>query len=707
MIGAADPEAIDVPLVTIDDSGLGVTVTSRAGVCLLAAAVGAEPGVRGEAHTLRFGLPPGARAYGWGERALPPDRRGRRMTSWNTDAVHYGRGTDPLYGSYSLLLVEDDGEFHGLFWNDPHRTELDLSGAEQAVLTSAGGSFDLFVIEGPGAADVLRRYGAITGVPPLWPRWCLRLHQSRWGYRTGARAREVVDIYRRRELRLGVLDLDIDHMREHRILTFDRERFSDAEMLVAEVHADGARVVTIVDPGVKNDPDWGLHQRGTKDDVWVRDAAGNPYVGPVWPGDCVFPDFTAAHARRWWAAEIESFVSRYDLDGIWCDMNEPTVFTEEHPGLTPHQVAAVERTMPDDVQHSLDGAEGDHRTAHNLYGLLMAHATYEGVSRGNRRRFVLSRSGSAGLQRSSFLWTGDNSATWDHLRLAVEMVVGLGLSGVPFTGVDVGGFEGEPTPELFTRFLQVGALLPMLRIHSAQDTRDREPWTFGPVWEPRIFAALRLRSALLPYLYTLAEESSRTLAPLVRPAWWLDPDDNRLHEANGQVLLGDSLLAVPALGDGVRSVDAALPPGEWIEPRTGLSHRGATVLAAPPERLPMLVAAGAAIPWRSGFMVGVGSVQVAVRGRRYADDGRSFAYREGVAASLEIEGSAAGDRVELDLALHGDHRFARRLSFELIGLVGDVHATADGEELSVEPTSRGVGILVPQHARSVVVERIG
>ncbi len=441
--------------------------------------------------------------------------------------------------------------------------------------------------------------------------------------------------------------------------------------------------------------------------MWVRSPEGEPYLGPVWPGQCVFPDFTSSRARTWWASEVESFVTRYDLDGIWCDMNEPAIFAappEQDPVGGGEPDAA---TMPDATRHHLDGAEGDHRTAHNLYGLLMAHATYDGVSHGNRRRFVLSRSGSAGLQRSSFLWTGDTTATWDHLRLAVEMVVGLGLSGIPFVGVDLGGFEGEPSPELFARFLQVGALLPMMRIHSASATRDREPWTFGPAWEPRILAALRLRSALLPYLYTLAEDATRTLAPLVRPSWWLDPADARLHDATGQFLLGPGLLAIPVLDEGGRSVDAVLPPGDWIEPRTGSRHRGTATLPAPPERLPLLLAAGAAVPWSWGFMLGVGGEEVPVHGERYADDGRSFAYRDGVRALLHVGGSASPDRVELELDLAGDQRFARRLSFELFGMAGEFRATADGETIATEPTSRGVGVLAPQHARRLVVERIG
>ena len=252
---------------------------------------------------------------------------------------------------------------------------LDLREA-RAVLRSDGGAFDLFLLAGPTPADVLRQYAALTGTPPLWPRWSLGLHQSRWGWPSSQRVREVVEGYRSRGLPLAAVHLDIDHMHGFRDWTWDPDCYADGPQLVDELRAQGVRVVTIIDPGVKLDPDWPPSTESLERRLVVRLPDGEPAKGDVWPGECRFPDFTLPACREWWAAQCRAWIASSGASGLWLDMNEPSLFDENGMNKLPGEIGD---TLPDEAQHDLDGVGGDHRSAHNLYGLLGARATAEGL----------------------------------------------------------------------------------------------------------------------------------------------------------------------------------------------------------------------------------------------------------------------------------------------------------------------------------------
>jgi alpha-glucosidase len=675
--GYADESGSGGLLVAGDDRVFQVR-RADGSVLLADARVQARAGHRGAAWELSLALAPGEGCFAWGEHALPLDRRGHALEEWNTDHVAYPVGGQPLYGTYPFLLGVRDGRAHGLLWSDPHRVRLDLTG-ERAVLRSDGGAFDLLVLEGPRPADVLHQHAAVTGLPPLWPRWALGLHQARWGWRTSARVREVVDGYRERGLPLSVIHLDIDHMRGFRSWTFDPERYGDGAELVAELQAQGVRVVTIVDPGLKVDHDWEPDREALARGLVVRMPDGEPFVGPVWPGPCHFPDFTLPACRTWWAGKIADWREHSGADGVWLDMNEPAVFRPKP--------AQIGDTLPDDALHDLDGTGGDHRSAHNAWGMLGAQATAEGLESTSRRPFALSRSGYTGIHRHAFSWTGDNVASWEHLRLALDMSCSFGLAGQPFVGADLGGFAGHPDAELYVRFLQAGVLLPMMRIHCAEGEPDREPWRFGEDVERIAGEVLGLRSALVPYLYALAEEASRTGAPLLRPPWWDEPGDARLRAAHGLYLLGDAILAAPALDQGARRVEAVLPAGRWREWDRPAVHAGGALLGAPLERLPLLVRCGSVLPTGPrGLRVDVDPAGGRLAGAWYEDDGETYAFREGAFRRVAARGHAAPRRLRLELGYEGGWSPGdERVEVELHGIEAPLgRVRVDGVEVAAE-----------------------
>ncbi len=551
----------------------------------------AWPSRRGEGWRQSAWLHPQAAVFGLGERAAGPDLRPGVYRLWNQDPNgHYGPGRDPLYMALPVAWVLQPAGAYLIFYNNPAAGEIRLDDGFH-VRFDHGALVSYFLFGEPG--HIARRFAELTGFPAMPPRWALGYHQSRWGYRTRQQAAAVLDGFRKHEMPLDALHLDIDYMDGYRVFTVNRRRFPDLQALAAKAHGQGAHLVTIVDAGVKRDPRWRVYREGRAAGAFCRLPEGEEVAAPVWPGWCVFPDFTDPEARAWWGAQLEALLGM-GVDGLWLDMNEPAAFVD-----------AGDPTLPLATRHALEGAGGDHRAAHNVYGLQMAHAAYDALRRlrPDRRPWLLSRSGWVGLQRYAWAWTGDTESTWETLRLTVATVLGMSLSGLPFVGPDVGGFAGAPDGELYLRWLQMAALLPFFRTHSALHTPPREPWAFGEPFTRLARQTLRFRRRLLPYLYTLAQEAHTRGKPLVRPLWWYDPADADLWRVNDAFLLGDALLVAPALRPSQEERFLRLPWGAWYdfwepaEPHYGPAE---VLLPTPLERIPLLVRAGALLPLDDG-----------------------------------------------------------------------------------------------------------
>lgn len=446
------------------------------------------------------------------------------------------------------------------------------------------------LVDGGHPARVLHAWASLTGAPAVPPAWALGHHHARWGFGSEQEVRRIVAGYQERGLPLDAVHLDIDHYDAHQVFTVDRERFPKLPVLAEELRRDGIRLVSIVDPAVKSEPGNAVYDSGLAEDAFVRDGSGRLVRGVTWPGESVYPDFTHARVREWWGGLYEERLAQ-GFAGFWHDMNEPTSFT-----------AFGESTLPRSARHSLEGRGGDHREAHNVYALGMARAAYEGLREldPQERPFLFSRSGWAGMQRYGGTWSGDVATGWPGLRASLSLVMGLGLCGVPYSGPDVGGFDGSPSPELYLRWFQLGAYLPLFRTHASLRAGRREPWEFGDDVLEHARVALVERRRLLPYFMTLALLARRTGAPYVRPLWWAAPEDRALRDCEDAFMLGDCLLVAPVLDHGADRRAVQLPRGRWYDTVTEEAYEGPAqvLLDAPLSRIPVLARAGAVVPVR-------------------------------------------------------------------------------------------------------------
>lgn len=582
-------------------------------------------------------LDEGERIAGLGEKTGALDRRGRRLTMWNSDvwAVAGGRfppDTDPLYLSVPFFASVRGETALGTYIDNTSRTVFDVgrSSPNELRVSVSAGDLSYWLLAGPTLPEVIARYTQVTGRPPMPPRWSLGYHQSRWSYAPESALRDVARELRARDIPCDALWLDIDHMNGFRSFTWDRAAFPDPQRTLADLAREGLRAVAIIDPGLKRDEGFDLYREGVAGGHFATRPDGSVYHGRVWPGDSAFPDFTRPATRDWWAG-LMGRPERAGLAGAWIDMNEPTVF--DAPGV------------PEDLRADGEGAATDHREAHNVYALLMAQATREGLLRAapDRRPFVLTRAGFAGVQRHAAVWTGDTMSTWDHLALVPAMLSGMSLSGIAFVGSDAGGYSGGPSAELFVRWMQVAALSPFFRNHVQTMTPRQEPWSFGPEAERAARDVIRLRYSLMPYLYALFRESSETGAPVLRPMAYEFPGDPASWARDDQFMLGPHLLVAPVLLPGNATRVLHLPAGGWTSlsaPRTIIGPRDIEV-EAPLDVVPIFVRANAIVPRvapaaHTGLLARTPTLDLypvadAPEGRLtlYDDDGESMAFARG------------------------------------------------------------------------------
>jgi len=625
-------------------------------------------------------VPDGTSLYGTGEVTGPLLRNGRSITLWNTDNFNYrDDGGRRLYQSHPwVLAVRADGTAFGVIADTTWKTDIALDG--RIEFTSDGPSFPLIVIDRESPQAVVRGLAALTGFMPLPPRWALGYQQCRWSYQPAARVREIADGFRARRIPCDVIWMDIDYMDGYRVFTFDPQGFPDPAELNAWLHARGFKSVWMIDPGVKAEPGDRVYDSGTAADVWVHDAFGGAYHGDVWPGACVFPDFTRPETRAWWAGLYRDFMAR-GVDGVWNDMNEPAVFNV--PG----------KTMPPHNWHRGGGivlSAGPHARYHNVYGMLMVQATRAGIAAANpgKRPFVLTRANFLGGQRYAATWTGDNASTWDDLKMSIPMTLNLGLSGQPFNGPDLGGFAGEATGELWANWVAVGAFFPFCRGHSDKGAPPKEPWAFGPEVEAAARTALERRYRLLPYYYTLFHESSLDGLPVMRPVFFADLRDPALRAEDRVFLIGDDLLVIPRWAE-----QPHLPPGLWRTVSLAGEHTGTDKYQSE-----LKVRGGAIVPLgrvvQSTVEESLDPLTLLVAldeqgrasGRLYEDDGDGYAYRDGDYLLTTYAAVKKGGDVIVTVAqAEGKRpRPARRLVVQVLTDAGPIETEGvDGRPLTI------------------------
>ena len=494
--------------------------------------------------------------YGGGEVTGPLLRNGQSIKLWNTDTGAYSvEGGKRLYQTHPWVMgVRKDGTAFGILFDSSWKAELHTN-SDVIKFNTEGALFRIFVIDRDSPQEVLKGLAELTGTIKMPAKWTLGYHQCRFSYDSETRVKEIADTFRTKKIPCDVIWMDIDYMDSYKVFTFDKTRFPNPTALNSDLHARGFRAVYMIDPGVKADANYSVYQSGSKNDIWVKRSNGKEYNGKVWPGDCAFPDFTMPRTREWWAGLYKDFLAT-GIDGVWNDMNEPAIFDGDLP--------ESERTgtMPVDNKHSGGGSlpAGPHLLYHNAYGRLMVEASYNGIINANpeKRPFLLTRANILGGQRYAATWTGDNYASWEHLKLSVPMSLTLSLSGQPFNGPDIGGFLGNTDGDLWANWISFGVFMPFARGHACAGTNNKEPWAYGIDIERSSRIALERRYRLLPYLYTSFYYTAQTGLPVMAPAFFADIKNAALRAEEQVFLVGENLLVIPAFAK-----NPNLPSGIW------------------------------------------------------------------------------------------------------------------------------------------------
>ena len=725
------------------DNSMRVTVSDLAGHVLQQDARPVE--YHGTSFRVYKTMAPAEHFFGLGDKVGPLDRRNQAFTDWNTDYFGWQESSDPIYKSIPFFLSWNEGRVLGVLFDNTWRASFDF-GKEFADSYSFGapnGPIDYYLIYGPSPKQVVEGYAWLTGPTPLPPLWSLGYQQSRYSYYPEARVREIANRLRSDKIPADAIYLDIDYQQNNRPFTVNRERFPAFEQMIKDLAAQQFHVITITDLHIAKLPNAGYspYDTGTAGDHFVKNPDGSVYIAKVWPGDSVFPDFTQQQTRAWWGSLYKDFVAD-GIAGFWNDMNEPAVF----------EVAS--KTMPDDIQHRIDEPGFKQRTAnhleiHNIFGMENSRATYEGLLKlqPNVRPFVLTRASYAGGQRYAATWTGDNSSTWNHLRLTTPMLENLGLSGFALSGADVGGFAGSPQPDLLTKWLEVAAFQPIDRDHTSAGTNDQEPWVNGPEQEAIRRRFIEERYKLLPYLYTTAEEMSRTGLPIVRPLFLEFPNAAKdLHpidlDAPAEFLFGpDILVAPPPYPDEVDNYEVQLPPGVWynyftgeridrsqavqskdLEQKTGVlgvvSVFKPLIVQPTLSALPVYVKGGAILPiqplTQSTMETPSGPLTLRVypgedcKGTLYQDDGNSYDFKQGNFLRMESNCSVENNALHVTVGPHrGNYKaWWSQITLDVYGWPGaELHAVVGDQKLNATRNSstQSWQITIPDDGKGTTV----
>lgn len=651
----------DHQLLLTDEGAL--QLINQSGQAVLAGHGGSSLGIAARRWLIEFAYDPAFKFYGLGEKTGALEKTGLRTKFWNTDVwadfpweqIRDGR-TDPMYVSIPYTAIRTPHGWVGILIDDPYPSFLSCGGQIGAIANQQGvttntrfyfgaedGAPSVWLIAAESLTELTARYQRLVGTTPLPPLWALGHHQCRWGYATPDDLAWVKRGMAEHGIPNSGLWLDIEYMDGYRVFTWDPNEWTDLANQLAELQADGQRVVPILDPGVKRDPGYRVHDEGNAADIWCTTEDRVPYIGYVWPGETLFPDYLTDSGRSWWQDEVQAFASA-GIHAAWCDMNDPAVGPVE---LEPMR---------------FDHGTLEHAIGHNQYGAQMARATRAGLQAAHpeQRPFVLGRSGYTGCQQHTALWTGDNLSNWTYLSGSIPCSLNLAMSGVPLNGPDVPGFGEDASEGLALRWYQVGFLFPFLRNHCVKSQRSQEPFTFTPATRNAITRLIRLRYRLLPYLYQLWIDHEQTGAPVMRPMLMAE-DDERFVETGDQFLIGPDLLQAPLVAPATSQRSVSLPQGTWFDLRTGEWLDGSSYheLDLDHTHTPLYARGGSVIPMQAvdptDHHIDLATVDLhcvlqpghSAEVVYHADDGDSWRYRDGERTTWRATITAHDDHLEV------------------------------------------------------------
>jgi alpha-glucosidase len=611
--------------------------------------------------------------YGLGDKATQMNLKGKRLENFATDQYAFNKDQEPLYKVVPFYIGLQKKQSYGIFFDNTFRTYFDFCHERRNVTSfwAEGGEMNYYFIYGPQMQDVVTTYTDLTGKPELPPLWALGYHQCKWSYFPESNVKEITAKFRALQIPCDAIYLDIDYMDGFRCFTWNKEYFPDPKRMVAELAEDGFKTIVIIDPGIKIDKEYSVYKEALAKDYFCKRADGPYMKGKVWPGECNFPDYTNPEVREWWAGLFKELISDIGVKGVWNDMNEPAVM--EVPN----------KTFPMDVRHNYDGNPCSHRKAHNIYGTQMARATYHGVKRFAypKRPFVITRSAYSGAQRYTSSWTGDNVATWEHLWIANIQVQRMCISGMGFTGSDIGGFAEQPSGELYARWIQLGVFHPFCRTHSSGDHGDQEPWAFDEEVIDITRKFVNLRYQLLPYLYTMFWQYIEEGIPMLKPLVYYDQDDIQTHYRNDEFIFGNQILVCPILEPNSLGRRMYVPRGHWYNYWTNEFISGGKEIWVDSkfDQIPIFVKAGAVIPKYpvqqyvgelefDELMLDVYYNEGKEKSEIYEDAQDGYDYKKGRYSLLSFQ--TIGKEKELIIQLHKDGKYDTNYSKFKLNLVG-------------------------------------
>lgn len=520
----------------------------------------------------RFTLSEQAAVYGLGEMPRGINKRGWHYITNNTDESRHSEDKLSFYGAHNFLLVRDGSTCFGLFVDFPGKVYYDIGYSRHGLLSfhTETPDYDLYLLSGGNENAICKEFRTLIGRSYIPPRWAFGLAQSRWGYKTEEDVREVARQYKEHDLPLDMICMDIEYMQDYADFTVNKERFPDLAKLSADLKAQGIRLVPIIDAGVRVDPNDPTCTEGLEKGYFCKKADGTPFVAAVWPGKAYFADFLRPEVREWFGHKYKALTD-CGIEGFWNDMNEPSLF------YSPERLRAFLNDMSalrekDNIEqeefflrvvggamglmnspadyasfyHEVDGQKVRHDQVHNLYGGSMTRAAGEAFAdlRPGQRTLLYSRSSFIGSHRYGGIWLGDNNSSWAQLLANIQMMPSVQMCGFLYSGADLCGFSSDTTPDLALRWLEFGLLTPLMRNHSAVGTRMQEYYCFPEVL-PAVRNMIRLRYALLPYLYSEFMKAALENTSYFRPLAFDYPDDPDAREVEDQLLLGEGLMAAP------------------------------------------------------------------------------------------------------------------------------------------------------------------
>ncbi|MEM7372852.1 MAG: glycoside hydrolase family 31 protein [Bacteroidota bacterium] len=670
--------------------------------------------------------------FGLGDKSCHLNLRGERLNNWVTDCFGYGPETDPLYRSIPFYYGLNEGDAYGVFFDNSFRTYFDFAKEREDATSfwAHGGEMNYYFFYGPELTAVAEQYTLLTGRAELPPLWGLGFHQCKWSYYPETKVKEIAQQFRDLQIPCDAIYLDIDYMDGYRCFTWNHDHFPDPARMLQELREQGYHTVVIIDPGIKIDPDYWVFQEGLEGEHFLRRPDGPYAQGKVWPGECYFPDYTHPETREWWSGLFKDLIRKMGVNGVWNDMNEPAVFD------------VPSKTLPKDVRFHYEGHNVSHLKAHNIYGMQMARATYEGVKEFvyPNRPVMITRATYSGGQRYSSVWTGDNVASWEHLELASTQCQRLSISGFSYCGSDIGGFNDTPDGELFVRWLQLGIFHPLCRVHSigyhdlgdaeideeaveaniknAEGKRDQEPWSFGEPYTSIARKTIELRYRLLPILYTAFWQYVERGTPILRPlSFWDQHDPETLHRME-EFSVGDHLMVCPISDQGAEGRSLYLPKGMWYDFNTDQPVIGEQEIwsDAGLDQIPMYVRAGGILPL-APVMQFIGERMIDVlelhiyylegsqSSELYVDAGEGYDYQSGkfLLHQFHFSGTPTGCSLSVDRS--GDYQ-PEYTEFRLVfhGLpFRTASCLVDGQEASVSFQALTTEVTVPVGLKQVEI----